>query len=34
MVGELDVRMGAHVILQCDFAWMYFVKRDGYLGCL
>jgi hypothetical protein len=32
MVGELDVRMGAYVVLQRDFVWMYFVKRDGHLG--
>lgn len=27
MVGELDVRMGAHVVLRRDFVWMYFVKE-------
>jgi hypothetical protein len=27
MVGELDVRMGAHVVLRRDFVWMYFGKK-------
>uniref|UniRef100_U5GSF6 Eukaryotic translation initiation factor 3 subunit G N-terminal domain-containing protein n=1 Tax=Populus trichocarpa TaxID=3694 RepID=U5GSF6_POPTR len=27
MVGELDVCMGAHVVLRSDFVWMYFVKE-------
>ena len=31
MVGKLDVRMGAHMVLRRDFVWMYFVKRDGHL---
>jgi hypothetical protein len=34
MVEKLDVCMGAYVVLQSDFVWMYFVKRDGYLRCL
>jgi hypothetical protein len=34
MVGELNVCMRAYVVLQSDFVWMYFVKRDGYLRCL
>jgi len=34
MAGELDVCMRAYVVLQSDFLWMYFVKRDGYLECL
>jgi hypothetical protein len=27
MVGELDVRMGAHMVLRRDFVWMFFVKK-------